>query len=105
MTYFLDSNIASYIIKNNPLVIEYLKKLIINGNIIKIPSIVCYEVKRGLLAINAVNKLKLFDQYIKIFGIVPLNQNELDKAAEEYAKLKQSGRLIEDADCLLAVQP
>lgn len=49
MTYFLDANIISYILKNIPSVIRRLTEIITDGNEIRIPSIAYYAVKRGLL--------------------------------------------------------
>ncbi len=101
MTYFLDANILSYILKNIPSVISRLSEIIKNGNEIRISSIAYYEVKRGLLANKATNKLSMFEYHSKLFGIVPLSQSALDRAAEEYAKLKQQGLLIEDDDLFI----
>lgn len=86
MTYFLDANILSYVLKNIPLIISRLSEIIEDGNEIRIPSIAYYEVKRGLLANKSANKLSLFEYPSKLFGIVPLSQSDLDRAAEEYAK-------------------
>lgn len=48
MTYFLDANILSYVIKQVPSVKARLRELIVSGNTIKIPVVTFYEVKRGL---------------------------------------------------------
>lgn len=53
MTYFLDANIISYIIKQVPSVITRIEELIRNNADIKIPIIAYYEIKRGLLTNNA----------------------------------------------------
>ena len=62
-----------------------------------------YEIKRGLLAVNATRKLKLYYEVRKDFQMLFLDSEEVfDKAAEIYADLKQRGQLIQDADILIA---
>ena len=101
MTYFLDANIISYVIKNIPSVISRIKDLIKDGADVRIPIVSYYEVKRGLLANKASNKLAIFDTQIKALGLVQMTEQTFDLAALIYSQLKQSGNLIEDADLFI----
>lgn len=101
MTYFLDANIISYVIKNIPSVISRIQDLIKDGADVKIPIVSYYEVKRGLLANKASNKLAIFDTQIKALGLVQMTEQTFDLAALIYSQLKQSGNLIEDADLFI----
>lgn len=101
MTYFLDANIISYIIKQVPSVLTRLQDLVRNDASIKIPIIAYYEVKRGLLANNASSKLAVFDTQIKQLGLVPMTESTFEYAAQIYAHLKQAGSIIEDADLFI----
>ena len=101
MTYFLDANIISYVIKNIPSVIRRLTELIQNGDEIKIPIIAYYEVKRGLLAIDSVKRLAIFNKQIESFGLVQVSDKTFDLASQVYAKLKKDGSLIEDSDLFI----
>jgi len=103
MTYVLDTNIISAILKGNDKVKDKAQNVIWEGKSIFINALSYYEIKRGLLAANATNKLKKFESLCNIFGLVFFdNQYIFDKAAEIYAYLKCEGKPLEDADILIA---
>ena len=101
MKYFLDTNIVSYILNGNAAVKNTVRELLLRGNDVLIPDFVYYEIKRGLLAANAAKKLSAFDDFVKAFGIAAVTLQAFDLASHIYAQLKQSGKLIEDADLLI----
>lgn len=101
MMYALDSNTISFILRNNEAVTQRWKQEESAGNRAIIPPITFYEVKRGLLAVNATAKLAAFEQLCDVFGVGTLDMETLDSAAEIYARLKNSGKLIDDADLLI----
>ena len=49
MTYYLDANIVSYLLKGNKEIFSKLSDLASNDHTICIPNIVYYEIKRGFL--------------------------------------------------------
>ena len=101
-TYALDTNIISYALNKN---IDIQRKILIesaNGNIFSIPPIVYYEIKRGLVRINAKTKLEYFDVFCKNFGVGSITPEMLDKAVEIHVDLSNKGTPIEDADILIA---
>ena len=49
MTYFLDANIISYLMKGNETILRKMDSIAENGSEIAIPSSSCYEIKRGLI--------------------------------------------------------
>lgn len=103
MKYVLDTSIITAILKDNERVKERVQKLQLEGREILINGISYYEIKRGLLAINATARLTKFELLCKIFGVVLLDErNIFDIASEIYSDLKQKGLLIEDADILIA---
>lgn len=103
MTYLLDTNIISAILKENEKVKKSVQKAIREGKEILIDGISYYEIKRGLLSANATNQLDRFNLLCKRFGLIWLEtQSIFDTAAEIYADLQQKGKLIEDADILIA---
>ncbi|MBR4323715.1 type II toxin-antitoxin system VapC family toxin [Treponema sp.] len=101
MIYFLDANIISYLLKGNTSVLKKLEELAEDDNQFEIPSIVYYEIKRGLLASGAATKLTRFLNFAKEIGIVDLKNSTLDIAAQIYADLKKSGEIIEDDDIFI----
>ena len=103
MTYVLDTNIITAILKGDERVKRKAQKLELEGKRILINGISYYEIKRGFLAINATGKLKEFEVLCKKFGLELLGaQRIFDIASQIYADLKQKGQLIEDADILIA---
>ena len=101
MTYFLDTNIISYLLKGNASVLKRLEELAEEDNQFGIPSIAYYEIKRGLLASGATTKLTRFLNFVKQIGIVELKSSTLDLASQIYADLKKSGDMIEDHDIFI----
>jgi len=64
MTYALDTNIISALLRNDDHVFNRYYGTIAQGHRCIIPLIVYYEVKRGLTAKNASNKMRLFEMLI-----------------------------------------
>jgi len=103
MTYVLDTNIITAILKGNERIKQKEERVILEGKKIFINGISYYEIKRGLLAIKATDKLSKFELLCRKFGLVLLDTLDIfDRASEIYADLRQRGKLIEDADILIA---
>lgn len=101
-TYGLDTNIISYILKNNTVIINKVQDEIIKGNIFRIPAISYYEINRGLYALKKPDKIEMFRRLCGDFGLLDITKITLDFASRIYADLKEKGELIEDADILIA---
>ncbi|WP_413173394.1 type II toxin-antitoxin system VapC family toxin [Anabaena azotica] len=103
MNYLLDSNIVSYILKKNATVNNKLRQINSQGGKIFISCITYYEVKRGLLSINAVKQLGEFHIFFQKYQTLFLEDLEIiEKSCEIHAKLKNKGTPIQDADVLIA---
>ena len=100
--YVLDTNIISYYLRGNEVVANNIFHALVNGHSLIIAPIAYYEIKRGLLAINANERLNEFDKLCNLFGVGLLDNSILDVAAGIYAELKLTKRRIEDADILIA---
>jgi predicted nucleic acid-binding protein len=72
------------------------------GNILRIPSVVYYEVGRGLAAVNAMAKQADFYRYCSRMGIVDIDRPAFDVAIRLYAGLRAAGTPVEDADIMIA---
>ena len=101
MLYLLDTNIVSYLMEGNKKVAQNLTNCLANGNTIKIPDIVYYEVQRGLLYNNSKQLQELFDLVCNYYGVLHTSNSDLYIAAQQYSSLKHSGKLIEDDDILI----
>ena len=102
MTYALDSNIISYIIRKNNEVMNRFKEIVDNGFEYNIPPMVYYEVKRWLTAKNATAQLALFDNLCRSTNNIVMDNRSWNKAVEIYAMLVKSGNIIGDGDILIA---
>lgn len=103
MKYFLDTNIVSYLIRHNKNILENLKQLILEpSSEICISTVTYYELKRGLLATSAASKLLSLQSLLLNFNVYNMTLSTYDIAAEEYAYLKNSGNIVEDADIFIA---
>jgi tRNA(fMet)-specific endonuclease VapC len=61
-----------------------------------------YEILRGLKARNAVTQLERFEKLCAVCEIVPITDAVIIRASGIYADLYQQGKLIGDADILIA---
>ncbi len=103
MSYILDTNIVTAILKKDKIVIKKLEVLRSQGKEVFISCITYYEIKRGLLAANATRQLSEFSDFCRKYKIISLDRQEIiERASEIYADLKRRGRLIQDADIFIA---
>ena len=103
MGYLLDTNIVSYILKNNASVNNKLQQVTRQGEEVFFSCITYYEVKRGLLALNATRQLADFHQLCIDYDVLYLDDLEIiETACRIHADLKKKGRPIQDADVLIA---
>jgi predicted nucleic acid-binding protein len=104
MTYALDTNIISYILRGDKNLKSRLRQEELKGNISVIPLMVYYEVKRGLLSKDATGKMKSFEELCAAWEVYDLTKSDMDEAARIYADLRRVGRPIDDGDLLIAAQ-
>ena len=103
MTYLLDTNIVSYLLKRNKKVEKKLGDVILLGEEVFISCITYYEVKRGLLAVNATRQLADFKQLCSDYEVLYLDDLEIiEQACQIHTNLKKVGKPIQDADVLIA---
>ncbi len=99
----LDTNIVSGFINNVGEVKTRLCQIAAEEKEVFISIITHYEIRRGLLAVNAVRKMKIFEQFCIEFKVLPFDTFELsERAAEIHTELKKQGRPIPDNDILIA---
>ena len=104
VNYLLDTNIVSYILKRKNLVVNRkLQEVRSLGEKVFVSCISYYEIKRGLLALNATRKLAEFQTFFQKYEVLYLDDIEIiETASRIHADLKKKGRLIQDADVLIA---
>jgi len=104
MMYALDTNIISYILRGDKAVKHRWLQEESAGNRVVIPLIVYYEIRRGLLANDAKNKMRSFEELCAALGVNDLTVSDMDTASALYADHKKAGTLIDDTDILIAAQ-
>jgi tRNA(fMet)-specific endonuclease VapC len=103
MSYLLDTNIVSASLKQNVKINAKLQEVSKLELDIFISGITYYEVQRGLLRSNATKKLALFTQFCQDYPVLFLDDSRIfQKASEIHAYLTNKGKIIQDADILIA---
>lgn len=99
----LDTNVISDFMHRNPIVVKNMRYAMNNATIF-IPTIVYYEIVRGLKAAGKTQRLKEFLALYKNFPHLFFDRDNykvIEKATEIYSQLHK-GRQIEDNDVFIA---
>jgi tRNA(fMet)-specific endonuclease VapC len=103
VTYLLDTNIVSYILKRNATVDSKLREVNRSGQEVFISCITYYEVKRGLLYVNATRQLAEFNQFYIKYEVLFLDDIDIiEKACQIHVDLQRKGLTIQEQDILIA---
>ena len=97
--YLLDTNIISFYLKGD---INLKEKLSDNINSLSVSIISYYEIVSGLQSINASKRIKEFEKFCDLIEIVNLNKESILASCKIYSNLKNTGKLIDDVDILIA---
>ena len=100
--YVLDANTVSFYLRGHRQVIENIEGALAAGDDLMIAPIAYYEVRRGLLAVRSENRMRKFDSLCKMFSVGQLSNSILDIAANVYVQLRNTGRMVSDADIFIA---
>jgi predicted nucleic acid-binding protein len=107
MTYALDTNIISYLLRGEGEVDKYFEQEIVNANnLYVIPPVVVFEIRRWLLD-KPDYTLKKFAQEFELLYQAVRSKSEMppeawEKSAEIYIRLKQTGQMLGAKDILAA---
>ncbi len=98
----LDTNIITAFLKNDLRVVKKVSDYLEFFDKLTINIISYYEILRGLKDLGNEEKLKRFEEFIQENEFVSIRRETIERAAEIYVNLKKQGKLIEDADILMA---
>ena len=102
LTYCLDTNIVSELLRGNVTVTNRLRYAINSGMTCGLPAVVYYEIMRGLLSNISVNKMNIFSKFRnELWQELPMTDSTFLRAAQIYAILRKQGNLIEDNDIFI----
>ncbi|KYC43494.1 twitching motility protein PilT [Scytonema hofmannii PCC 7110] len=103
MSYLLDTNILTAILKKNEQITNKLEEVDFIGQEVFISRIAYYESKRGLIYANATRQLSELNEVCTNYKILFLDNLEIfERACEIHLDLKRRGNRLEDADILIA---
>jgi predicted nucleic acid-binding protein len=102
MIYVLDTNIISYFLQENQLVIQNLRKALAAEHSLIISPITYYEIWRGFKHRSSPKKEKSFEFMCTLYPIGEISLDVWKKAAELYGETRKLGNPIEDSDILIA---
>lgn len=103
MSYLLDTNIVSFVIKNNFKIKRKLEAIKFQRKRIYVSCITYFEIRRGFLAVDAPKQRERFNQLCQDYQIILLDDLViLEKAAEIHANLRTRGLPIQTEDILIA---
>ena len=103
MSYLLDTNIVSLIIKRDLKVYQKIEDVKAQRKSIFISCITYFEIKRVFLAVAAPKQRERFNQLCQDYQIILLDDLAiLEKAAEIHAHLRLRGLPIQTEDILIA---
>lgn len=97
-----DTNIITAYFKKHPNVVPKIQAYQKRFGILKLNVISYYELLRGYKDLGSAKKLQLFREFAKKSEILDINLTVIEKASDIYVQLKKEGKLIEDADILIA---
>ena len=103
MDYLLDTNIVSFILKQKSTILPKIELIKAEEKKIFISCITYFEIRRGLLAVDAPKQKSLFEEFCQDYTIIFLDDLAiLEKAAEIHANLRLRGLPIQTEDILIA---
>ena len=103
ITYAMDTNIISYILKNDEAVISRYQQEAAKGNEFLMLPIVYYEVSRWLLESKAKKLNVEFNNMCAEIPLIHMGKDVWDKAASIYVNTRKIGKPIgSDVDVIIA---
>ncbi|MBC8235207.1 type II toxin-antitoxin system VapC family toxin [bacterium] len=97
-----DTNIITAYFKEHPKVIQKIGAYQKQFGRIKLNILSYYELLRGYKDLASTKKLQSFREFASKCEILDIDLTVMEKASDIYVQLKKTGRLIEDADILIA---
>ena len=102
MIYALDTNIVSYLLRKDKQTQKNFLTAVTDGYECITPPMVYYEIKRWLLLKKATAQLREFDKLCYGTSNMLMDISAWDKAVEINVSLTQKGKIIDEADILIA---
>ena len=104
--YILDTNVIADRFNRLSQVLDRVNRVGKSGHVLGLCDPVRYEVLRGLLKVNATQKLRLFHETIMpLMDHLALIDDDWQVAAQLWATMRNRGKQFSDVDRLIAALP
>jgi tRNA(fMet)-specific endonuclease VapC len=100
--YALDTNIVSYFLKNDEVIVKRINEEKDKQNKFVIPPIVYFEIQNWLVRNKSIIKMGIFQRIYADQGIGFIDKDIFDIAVAEKLKMQEKGFNIADDDLLIA---
>jgi len=100
--YALDTNIVSYFLKNDAVIVKRINEEKNKQNKFVIPPIVYFEIQNWLVRNKSIIKMEIFKRIYADQGIGFIDKDVFDIAVAEKLKMQEKGFNIADDDLLIA---
>ena len=104
MTYVLDTNTVTAVLKKDAQVVTRLRSVLASDSRVLVSAVVYYEITRGLLWRDAIGLLAAFDRLVASLEWLDVTRTHWSLAAGLWAESRRSGATLDDADLILAAQ-
>lgn len=98
----VDTDILSAVLRRDQNALARARQYLVEHGQFSLSVVTQYEILRGLKAKQASTQIDRFGQLCQKSHIIPVTQDVVRKASDLYADLRRQGRLIGDADILIA---
>ncbi len=106
MTYLLDTNVMTQLLRRTPRLVDRYRGALGRGEPVYLSVVVYYEIKRGLLHVDAPRQLRQLDEDFKdVLPWATVTDAMWDRAGQLWADCRRQGRPHDDdGDLFLAAQ-
>jgi predicted nucleic acid-binding protein len=100
--YAFDTNIISYLLKNDPVIVQKIDEEKNRHNKFVVPPVVYFEIQNWLVKNKSKNEMEIFQRIYADQGIGIIDKDIFDIAVTKKIELQDRGFSIEDSDLLIA---
>ena len=97
----LDTNIISYFLRGNPLVVENFRLYRKHYSYISFSIFTYYEIKSGLLYKDAQRQIQQFERLAEVSEVIPCDRQIADTTSQIYNHLRTRGLTVAPIDLFI----
>jgi tRNA(fMet)-specific endonuclease VapC len=98
----IDTDVLSNAIRRNRVVVARFRRYVAQHGRFTISSMTRYEVLRGMKVKSAIKQIAKLEAFCEANEVLAVTESVIDRATDVYADLYRRGKLIGDADILIA---